>query len=339
MVAHRERNRLQRQLPRLDLREIEDVVEHDQQRVGRRLDHRQVVALLGRQVGVEGEIGHADDAVHRRADFVAHVGQELALGAVGLLGGQCRLGELRGALAHFPIEIGGQIAQVVIQLLALLERLLDLMIRVGEARLHAVDVVDERREFRRRVRNGRRLRRRLGRRNIADEGDQLLERARHGVAERSGDQHRAAERQRNQRERHHIVAVRLQPHAEARLRDEHLPAGDRNRADADDLDREGPVAGLRRVLVDTVRRAPAGAHQFVVGQILLRLVRRSVAGVDRPVVLIEDDDGRVGDGLVLFDELAEFRQVEVPKARPPARRPGRASGAATKTIGTGRSGP
>ncbi len=38
-------------------------------------------------VGVEHEIGHADDAVHRRADLVAHVRQELALGLVGGLGG------------------------------------------------------------------------------------------------------------------------------------------------------------------------------------------------------------------------------------------------------------
>ena len=34
----------------------------------------------------QSQLGHADDAVHRRADLVAHVGQELALGAVGGLG-------------------------------------------------------------------------------------------------------------------------------------------------------------------------------------------------------------------------------------------------------------
>ena len=32
---------------------------------------------------VQQQAGHADDAVHRRADLVAHVGQELALGHVG----------------------------------------------------------------------------------------------------------------------------------------------------------------------------------------------------------------------------------------------------------------
>ena len=62
--------------------------------VGRRLDHVQVLALLGRQVGVQGQLGHADDAVHRRADLVAHVGQELALGPVGRLGGLPGLAQL-----------------------------------------------------------------------------------------------------------------------------------------------------------------------------------------------------------------------------------------------------
>ena len=46
----------------------------------------QVLALLGGEVGVERQLGHAEDAVHRRADLVAHVGQELALGPAGRLG-------------------------------------------------------------------------------------------------------------------------------------------------------------------------------------------------------------------------------------------------------------
>ena len=38
----------------------------------------EVVALLRREPGLQREIGHADDGVHRRADLVAHVGEELA---------------------------------------------------------------------------------------------------------------------------------------------------------------------------------------------------------------------------------------------------------------------
>ncbi len=44
------------------------------------------IALLGVEAGFEEEIGEADDAVHRRADLVAHVREEVALGAVGHLG-------------------------------------------------------------------------------------------------------------------------------------------------------------------------------------------------------------------------------------------------------------
>ena len=39
-----------------------------------------------RQLGIQREVGHPQDAVHRSADFVAHVGQKSTLGAVGVLG-------------------------------------------------------------------------------------------------------------------------------------------------------------------------------------------------------------------------------------------------------------
>ncbi len=76
--------------------------------VGRLLDHVEVLALLGVQVGVERQLGHADDAVHRRADFVAHVGQELALGPVRLFGVFLRddqLGVHAGAQPQILLEL------------------------------------------------------------------------------------------------------------------------------------------------------------------------------------------------------------------------------------------
>ena len=85
--AEAERGDLEVELARLDLREVEDVVDHRQQGVGRRLDQAQVFALLGRELRVQHQLGHADDAVHRGPDLVAHVGQELALGPGGRLGG------------------------------------------------------------------------------------------------------------------------------------------------------------------------------------------------------------------------------------------------------------
>ena len=39
-----------------------------------------MIALGAVELGVQQQFRHADDAVHRRANFVAHVGQELRLG-------------------------------------------------------------------------------------------------------------------------------------------------------------------------------------------------------------------------------------------------------------------
>ena len=86
MSVEHEGDRIELELASLDLREVEDVVDHRQQRAGGVADREQVVALIGGQRGVERELGHADDAVHRRADLVAHVGEELALGAARVLG-------------------------------------------------------------------------------------------------------------------------------------------------------------------------------------------------------------------------------------------------------------
>ena len=65
---------------RFDLREVQDIVDHLEQRVGGRLDGRQVVALLGRQARLQRERRHAEDRVERRPDLVAHVREERALG-------------------------------------------------------------------------------------------------------------------------------------------------------------------------------------------------------------------------------------------------------------------
>ena len=74
------------ELAGLDLGEVEDVVDDDEERFAADADGAGELALLVRQVGHEQEVGHADDAVHRRADFVAHVGEEFALEPVGRLG-------------------------------------------------------------------------------------------------------------------------------------------------------------------------------------------------------------------------------------------------------------
>src|SRR3954453_18968615 len=79
LLAQQEGDRLERHPTSLDFRHIEDVVDDAQQRLGRRLHQEQRLALLRGEAGVEQQRGHAHDAVHRRPDLVAHVGEELAL--------------------------------------------------------------------------------------------------------------------------------------------------------------------------------------------------------------------------------------------------------------------
>ena len=70
---------LDRQFAGLDLREIENVVDDAKQVLAGTLDLLHVVALARRELGLQREMGKADDRVHRRPDLVAHIGQEDAL--------------------------------------------------------------------------------------------------------------------------------------------------------------------------------------------------------------------------------------------------------------------
>ena len=95
----------------LDLREVENLVDDGEQAVAALPDRLGEHRLLLGQVGVEQQAGHADHAVHRRADFVAHVGQEGRLGDVGRVGLLLRLlqfvvglVECAGALDHAELD-------------------------------------------------------------------------------------------------------------------------------------------------------------------------------------------------------------------------------------------
>src|SRR5205814_10635810 len=82
-----QRQRVQLELAGLDLREVEDVVDQRQQVLPALLDGRQAAGLLGREVAVPlQQLRIAEDRVERRAQLVAHAGQELALRAAGLGG-------------------------------------------------------------------------------------------------------------------------------------------------------------------------------------------------------------------------------------------------------------
>ena len=78
--------RLQLEPAGLDLGEVEDVVDDGQQGLAGLVDGGHIVGLLGIQRRLAQQLGHAQHAVHRGADLVAHGGEEFRLGAGGGLG-------------------------------------------------------------------------------------------------------------------------------------------------------------------------------------------------------------------------------------------------------------
>ena len=92
--AQREVGALEGQLARLDLRQVEDVVDHLRQVLRGVVDLVEPVGLRRARVVAPQQVRQADHRIHRRADLVAHVGQEGALGACGRLGLVARLDQL-----------------------------------------------------------------------------------------------------------------------------------------------------------------------------------------------------------------------------------------------------
>ena len=91
-IDDRGRHAFDIELAGFDFGKIENVVDDGEQRITRIAHRIQHQALLVIQFGLREQIGHADDAVHRRADFVAHRGQEIGLG----------LGRRFGLIARHP---------------------------------------------------------------------------------------------------------------------------------------------------------------------------------------------------------------------------------------------
>ncbi len=82
-VGQREVDRVELELARLDLREVQDVGDEHQERIARRGRGLRVGALLGVERSVHQEVRRSDDAVERRTDLVAHVREELRLRSRG----------------------------------------------------------------------------------------------------------------------------------------------------------------------------------------------------------------------------------------------------------------
>ena len=65
------------QLARFELGEVQQVIKDHQQTFSRVLRRGGIGFLLGVEVGVHEHRRHAHDGIHRRADFVAHHGEEV----------------------------------------------------------------------------------------------------------------------------------------------------------------------------------------------------------------------------------------------------------------------
>ena len=75
-VAQVERGAVEHQLAGFDFREVENLVNDAEQVVGRLFDGVQVIELARGEFAFLQQVGEAQNAIERRTDFVAHVGQK-----------------------------------------------------------------------------------------------------------------------------------------------------------------------------------------------------------------------------------------------------------------------
>ncbi len=104
-----ERCILQFQPAGFDAREVERIVDHAQHHLARRLDRFGVAALLRVERRAQQQLGHAEHAGHRRADLVAHRGEEIGFRRARRLGETALLfGEGERVPAHQPRAVVAQ---------------------------------------------------------------------------------------------------------------------------------------------------------------------------------------------------------------------------------------
>ena len=126
------------ELAGLNLREIEDVVDDAEQRVTRLMDRGGIAALpLIQAHRMVQQLGHAQYAIHGRADLMAHARQEIALGAIGLFGA------LHGFLCrdHRGIQAGSTLAHTLLEFVLIEAQVHVALFQVVE---DAVDAIDQR---------------------------------------------------------------------------------------------------------------------------------------------------------------------------------------------------
>ena len=106
---------IDRQFSRLDLRQIEDVIDDGQEMPSGGLNAPDVMCHARRGVYVGNQMAHANDRVERGSDFVAHVGQKFRLGPPGGLGLIAGGRQLFGPYGHLVFQCPGQVFEFALR--------------------------------------------------------------------------------------------------------------------------------------------------------------------------------------------------------------------------------
>ena len=85
-VAKQERDAFKDKFARLQLREIQHIINNGQQIIGRTFNRIKVIALGGIEVCFQRQTGKADDAIERGTQFMGHISQEFRFDTCGFLG-------------------------------------------------------------------------------------------------------------------------------------------------------------------------------------------------------------------------------------------------------------
>ncbi|CDP51104.1 hypothetical protein [Devosia sp. DBB001] len=106
---------MQHHLAGLDLGDIEDVVDHGEQVLAGGADLLEIGNLLAAPIELglfEQELGIAEHGIERRAQLMAHLGEELGLGAIGALGIVLGVDQHLGGVA-MPLDLAHQLGLAV----------------------------------------------------------------------------------------------------------------------------------------------------------------------------------------------------------------------------------
>ncbi len=120
-LAQVEVDPLELQLAGFDLGEIEDVVDDAQQMLAGLVDGICEAPLLRTERCAAQQFGHPENAVHRRANFVTHVGQKVTLRPVAGFGAISRQAKFGGACRDLLFQFVAVRRQAPVPMLDLLE--------------------------------------------------------------------------------------------------------------------------------------------------------------------------------------------------------------------------